>query len=663
MKLSKKKQDEFISESRVMIDEFKNNWDKIFTNQFRDYRRMANGELPEKIAAALAGDEYIHHSKLVPRVIPDTIDWLNSTFNNAIFNRSQIFDFVGYGHEDDGRADSAYSLVEFAFEETNIKETFKKIVRDALEVGCGFGERQHWNNIVRVPKYIPGPDGVEQFDPDNQEVLYSGPLLKRIRPEMLYLDPNAREFNEISAYIKIMRVPISQLKSETSNGGIYSEYTANVNKIEKSNFDPAAETQYDTQDDYSSAGDTTEIKDYPVLLSEIWQRLPSKKGGAPSWWLSTIANHNTNAQLIRHDDNPMGTGKHPLVMCVVYPKNDRIYGECVPEKIQDYMLEKFYKRNQRINYVNLAIKLGGITFGPRFTNDRSTVLASLGKHIITSGGAKIDHIKLDLAPYSSLMQEESLIERDIESTVGSNRVSQGLTAQRRETATTTSVQDENSKIRANEPISQIESTLLKPVAKGYLEHCQILMPDTQVLRIIGKEKMISFSTFERADILGHYDIRCHASSEILTKSIKQSLMTNFAQLYLNSPVRIDWQEFVKQHAEVTEIPNSNRWVTDMSNEQLEAERENTLLLANDGLVIEPLEHESHEMHLSVHYKGMEEAQGDQSVDIMGLQNHIRATEQMMQLINGQNVPTQELPAPTNKGEQLNDINTTLQPSI
>ncbi|MCK5017985.1 MAG: hypothetical protein KAS32_13095, partial [Candidatus Peribacteraceae bacterium] len=447
------------------------------------------------------------------------------------------------------------------------------------------------------------------------------------------------------------------------NGGLYSEYTANVNKIERANFDPNAESEYDVQDDHSYAGDITSVKDFPVLLVEIWHRIPSKTGGQPSWWLSAIANHNTNALLVRHDENPMGTGKHPLVMCVVYPKNDRIYGECVPEKIQDYMLEKFYKRNQRINYVNLAIKLGGITFGPRFTNDRSTVLADIGKHIITSGQAKIDTIKLDLAPYSSLMQEESLIERDIESTVGSNRVSQGLTAQRRETATTTSVQDENSKVRSNEPISQIEDTLLKPTAKGYLEHCQILMPDTQVLRIIGKDKMISFRTFDRSGILGHYDVKCHASSELLTKAIKQALMDKFAQLYLNSPVRIDWQEFVKQHAQTTEIPNSNRWVVDMSNEQLEAERENTLLLANDGLTIEPLEHESHEMHLSVHYKGMEEAQGDQSVDVSWLQNHIRQHEQIMETINGQNVPGQEMPTPTTRGEQLNDINTTLQPSI
>ncbi len=665
MALSKKKEDELVKKAVAVIDRWKTWWDtKLYKAYFPDFRRMAEGKLPKKIEDDLKQTKYKRHSKLVPRLIPDSIDDMTSKLFNSLFNREKIFDFVGrINPEDHDQAADARNVVQydwdFEFSDSlKAKMELRKAIKDSVTVGGGFVERQHTVERVLSPRYVGGEYKANHFD-----VVYVGPKWVWIRTEMIYLDPTTRIFEKRSGYIKLLMTSISSIKKEGVEGGLYHGYKKNIKNIERGDYDENIEEAYDTGDDHRASADADEAPDFKVLLAEWWTSVDPLKEVLTEH-VVTIANPWNKPQLLRYGRDPMQTGKDPLRMCIVYPREDRVFGNCLPEMLKDYMLEMAYKQNQRINLINKAAAVGGTIFGNiSQLFGKNTVLADFG-NIVNTRGSDVKDIRIDLSAYQFLMIEEDRIAKKADKTAATNPVTAGLEASRRETATTTATIDQNAKRRTNDPIGMVEDTLIKPCAKDTLLHEFLLGEESKWIRVLGQDRKWIFKNIKREDILGNYDVVCHASSEIIPEAIRLANMNSMAQMYLNSSLDYDRQEFGRQHFKMAEIPGADRMVSDITLEQERVERENGMLA--DGVPVVPIEKENHSFHVIGHMKAAQEFGGlepDPADPIMlNFERHIQIHLQMQAALSGQqggltvgNVPQQ--PSFDNMGDLLSRVGT------
>lgn len=680
MYLTTKQQDETIARVNERYKEYRKHWDgKVYDTLFRDYRRMANGELPEKIAAALKNDLYKYNSKLIPRVIPDAIQFMKAISLNSLFNRDLIFQFTGLRQEDPLLAEDANDLVTYEFDHTNYIKVAEQLIEDALEVGICFQERIHWRDIRPVVQYKRDKFFRKRLVRNSFETIFEGPRYRRLRPEQVYLDPDIRNPADKPEHSKIMILSISEARLEKD--GLYKDFADNIDEIKPGNFDPSDLKKYDQQGDHQDV-DTEPKKqneDFNFLYAESWFRLQNPKTNIPVITCIGIANPNNKPIMLRYDIDPMLTGESNLDIGRIYPRNDRMIGESVPEKIRSYMLHKYFTRNTRIDLAQLARDLTGILFAPGELSDMDT-MATHRKRIIkmrASLPSDIKEIKLDTSPIIPLMNEELLVDTDIEKTLATSRLTQGQPLPRGGTATEVAIVEQNSQIMSNYPLKQMEDSIIKPAAIGSLMHSQLLMPEKFNVRILGKNRSGSWKNMKRSDILGLFDVRCFASSEIITKAIKQTLMNQFVQTWMQNPnVRIDWQGFCLEHAKMTEIPGVERYVPQISFDQVYAERENGMMM--QGVPVPVVEQDNHSVHGTIHLPLLElaketeakakqaglEDQLTQAVQVVAIvQTHVDQHTQFQQIINGQlNVGAgSQSPNTETEGKLLRNINSNLNP--
>lgn len=680
MYLDSTQQKETIARVNERYTQYKNHWDgKVYQPYFADYRRMANGQLPDKIAQALKNDIYRYNSKLIPRVIPDAIQFMKAISLNSLFNRDLIFEFYGIRKEDVLFPEDANDLVSYIFTHTEYRKVAEQLIEDALEVGICFQERLHWRDIRPIVKYKRDKFMRKRLVRNSFETIFEGPRYRRLRPEMVYLDPDVRHPDLKPEYSKTMVLSISQIRLEAD--GLYEDFADNIKEIKPGSFDPSKIYQYDQQGDHrdQDVDPKKEDEDFNLLYTENWYRLQNHETDIPVITCIGIANYNTKSIMLRYDVDPMQTGESPLEIGRIYPRNDRMIGESVPEKIRSYMLHKYFTRNSRIDLAQLARDVTGILFAPGELTDADT-MATRRKRIIkmrSSLPSDIKEIKLDTSPIVPLMNEELLVDSDIEKTLATNRIAQGQSPSHTGSATEVALVEQNSQIMANYPLRQIEDSIIKPAALGSLIHSQLLMPEKFNVRILGKYRSTSWKTMSRSDILGLYDVRCYASSEILTKAIKKTLLNQFVQTWQQNPnVRLDWQGFALEDAKMTEIPGVERYVPETSFDKVYAERENGLMM--QGIPVPVVEQDNHGVHQQIHQPLLDlakeaekranneglQAELEQAANMVAvIEEHIKQHAQFEQIINGQlNVGDGSLsPNTETEGKLQRNVNSDLNP--
>lgn len=682
MFLEPKKQKNTIARLQERIQAWKNHWDKIFKNIYADHRRMANGWLPDDIAQRLKGSDYYYNSKLVPRIVPDAIQYMKAISSNQLLSRDMTIDFVGLRDEDPQRALDANDLVEDEFKRTKFRTVAEQLMEDGFEVGICFQERRHWRDIRPVVKYKKNKQGKRELDRNNFQTIFEGPRAYRLRPEMVYLDPDIRDPALKPEYVKHMVKTIGEIRKEAD--GLYKDFADNIKKIKPGDYDPTVAYEYDQQDDHKTTNEDPKKKDedFPVLYTECWFKLQNPKTKIPVITCIGIANYNIKPYMLRYDIDPMLTGETPLEIGRVYPRNDRMIGESVPEKIRSYLLAKFYARNSRIDIVNLARDVTGLLLMTGDLGDIDSLLTKR-KRIIkvrSSLPGDIKDIKLDTSVIPHLMNEEGLIKADTDETLAIGRIALGQEPMRRETATAIHTVNENSQIMSNYPLGQIEDSIIKPAALGYLIHSQLLMPERFKVRVLGKYRSFSWRNMKRSDILGVFDVNCYGSSEILAKGVKASLMNRFVQTWSANPnVRADWQGICREDLKMLELPSGNRYVPDTSFDVAFAEREDGMLI--QGIVVHAVEQDNHGVHITSHLKLKDVAdeavmrlknlddmtnQLQQAVTIQSnIDVHIKEHQKFQQIINGQLNIGEGSELPTNENEQtlLRDVNSDIQTGV
>lgn len=654
-----------------LTDEYRSHWNTIYTKDILDYRLMSEGKLPASMEAELTKLEYKYDSALVPRMIINANSNIKAMIVNSIFNRSKRIDFIGrIGKEDHERANSVNELVDqYAFEVTEVEKTVEEIIEDALETGIGYGEVEYLRKnspVMRMERSENNGDlGEYLYGTRESEPIYDGGYLKYIRTELVAPEP-VRRAEYMTAYSRLAVTPISDIMDKAINKtSSFYKYRNNIEKIKSGDF-VDVEAEYDTNNDHGHELNHFATPDFKVMLDIFWAKIRSKYTKGVEWHRITVANYKTNPMLLEIIPDPMRTGSHPLILGRVFPRNNRLMGFAAPELLFDLFLEKYAKRNQRINYMNVAIELAGMLVVPQGTiTGKSNILAKRGKIVSLSGNGSpkdITTIQMDMSPMAMTMQEEQVIDVDVEETLQSSKVSRGQMPSRQEKATTVAIVDENSKILQSLPIKHVENTIIKPTGRLYLNLFQNFSAQQFIIRILGKGGYM-FKEIARGDFMGYFDVKCYASSEILPKALKQAAFAQMAQVYGANPrCNIDIDKLAYAHGEALEL-NMGEFIDDRGKDRAEIEREESIMLVL-GRPIPPLEHEPHIFHITEHMTTLQDLllKGVKPEDdnYRALQMHIEMTKQMMAEINGQvNIPTQS--NPHNIGEAINNTSAVSAP--
>lgn len=655
--MAKMTQKEIVDLVNKLTLEYHAHWDKVYNSNFRDYRRLAEGKLPVKIEQRMKTDRYRLRSKLTPRTIPNALSSLKGSITHNLFHRQDKFEFIGRGDEDHQRAKDGNKVVNYGWDVTDVETTAGEIIEDSLEVGGGFGEIVHWIDRKKTMRNRGGKLG------KIEDVVYDGALLKYLRTELVYPEP-VRRFDDITAYAKILVLPIWDIKKQAVNPkDAYYKFRNNVKKLTKQEFTDK-NIKYDVSNDHIRPLNEFPTPGFKVQVADVWVLFQPDTKQSPAWYNIVIGNYEGNPKLIRFERDPMDTGKHPLVMCRVFPRNNRLFGFSAPEMLMSLFLEKFAKRNQRIDYGNQFLAMASTLVAEQGVIKKGSIAFDLNKVIELTGGNANDvtTIKMDSAPITTSLQEEAVVDNDVDVTLSTNRVSRGLDPKRREAATTIAVVDENAKILQSQPLRSIERTLIKPTAQRYLEHAQNFSDPLFNIRILGAEGA-TFASIDKNAIYGHFDVICRASSEVLPKAIKQANIGRIAQIYGANPrTNIDMNKLAIEDMRISEISNPESFIRTETEEQAIISREEGALM--NGIAWEPLEHENHAMHIASHSRLMTELlqQGVEQTDvsIISLQTHNSKHQQLMQIINGQlNIGQQQ--GITSIGEGLNTASATSAP--
>lgn len=636
-----------------LTQDFIQHWDTLYLGEFRDYRRMAAGALPQKLATELERDLYKRRSKLIPRLVPDAISTVKGTIQHNLFHREDTFQLTGEGEEDHRKSEKAEQVVKYGWRTTNTETVCGEILDDTLEVGLGYGETEHWKKTHRTKRPMPV---FNKLTYNSTETIYDGPRLKRFRTELVYPEPVTR-FEDMTAYARLVTVPISTLRREAQKGGLHYKYRENVGllKAQCAGEDPNLKYNIDKLKNTQWGNNNTRIPDYKVLVCVVWVRIAESDYAVPEWRRIIIGNYDQDPKIIGNDIDPLDSGECPLVVCRAFPRNDRFAGSSVPEMVYGLLLEKWAKRNQRIDYANQMIMLAGMLIMPPNSIKKNPILAEMNKIIELQGSYTADSIKsitMDSRPITTSLNEEAVIDNDVRRTLNTNEISSGYSPSRREAATTNAIIDENSKLQQSTPIKAVEDSLVIPVVRAYLQDFQNFSDPSFIIRITGERGQILFMNMEKSAILGNFDIKCRASSEVIPRALKQQMYTQFVNQYAANPkVNVDWNLIAKEHLKSMELGSiADIAIKDMETEMQNIQREESMMI--NGVVYEARPYEPHDLHLVSHLQTRKKIEEGSSAAI-AFDSHIMEHQQMMAQINGQmNLPNGS--SATTIGENLDN---------
>jgi len=655
--LSPKRQSKILSQAKDTIKAYKTHWDKLYKGDFCDYRNMAAGRMPDGIQARLNKAKYTGKAMLVPRLVADHVEGKTTSIMNATVNRENPFNFVGQSRGDHINAERATQLVMYDWQFTKFKMEARKAVRDAGIVGTGWMQRRHFIDR-RLKSTYGGSRAYTAADFDN---VFVGPTFDYIRSEMMYPEPrpSGLDFRKITGIVKVVSVPYSSILKEGLENGLYHKYRQNIKNIKKDDYKLDSEIEYSISQDHAE-GETTDIEtDFKVLIAEWWTSLLDVFGNnLPVWHVTTVANWEQNAQLLRCEIDPMGNGKHPFYSVTMFdPPEPRLNGAGLPEKLYQIFLETFYKKNQRINFLNSAAKRAGILIGPRSAFPAEFIEANTDMIVYSNDAKQIQHLPTDLGAYTPLLNEEAKLEIDAEKTSKTNPVTSGQSPVRRETATTTATIDQNAKAQTLDPVGMVEQTLICPAAEDAHEHNLILTPDPYIGRVLGNDRIPHFFEFSREDVLGRFDAVCQGSSEIVTKALKLANMNSMIQTYANLPVQLDWNIIAKEHFKLAELPNIEGALISVTIQQENIDRENGAL--SNGIPWLPLEYEDHQRHIGGHQQHiqllMQEGMTPDNPGIVAINTHIQMHMQLMAQQQGALAQTGQQASFGSEGDFLNRV--------
>ncbi len=448
---------------------------------------------------------------LIETVVPRVID--------ALFGSFPYVSLLPVGPEDVGPASKHESLVNFQLDERlRVVEKFVSFVKEALTYGTAVGmvpwriERRlikGWGAGVKLLLgIIPVPTRVPK---QAYETTYDDPDF--VHPDLLdfWIDPFAEDIEHARFVIVRTWLDFDYLKRKEAEG-LYG----NIDELKNGGSRDSGErgATLHLSDVGMAGGQPEDSRDKPIEVLSIWENDR----------LTVVADQRV---VISEGENPFWDGRKPLLSVVDHKVPHEFYGigELEPNLGLQYELNTM--RNQRLNFLNVALDLMWLLNRNADIDEAELVSRPNGViHVDSFEDLKQLEVNKDLAP---AFAEERSIRESIQSTSGVFDYSRGATPNRGETATTVVSLQQAAEMRFKLKTRLFEYSGLRDLVRFMVARNLQFMDRARAVRILGPDG-VQFLDLRPEDIGGNFDYR-PAGSSVEPLANRQIAQQNWRDLY------------------------------------------------------------------------------------------------------------------------------------
>ena len=205
------------------------------------------------------------------------------------------------------------------------------------------------------------------------------------------------------------------------------------------------------------------------------------------------------------EGNPFWHGMKPYDKCCYVTLSGEFYGMGIPEILFDLQSELNTNRNQRIDYMSMALR--------RMWKLRRNCGLTARDLVWRQGGViqveemdDVQEIQVQPLPASAFSHED-VVKQDMRDATGCHDIIMGLGYNANETATTTMTKDNNASIRFKDVVKAVVQDLLVPIARKCVSLDQQFLSEERLIRLSSSiEPAASLLSVTPDDLTGCYDV-------------------------------------------------------------------------------------------------------------------------------------------------------------
>jgi hypothetical protein len=385
------------------------------------------------------------------------------------------------------------AVVNYWWRHYKVKPEFRRAVKDFLV--CGHG----WLKVGY--KYVEEERvGVDEdySDPENDHhttitvVTEDRPFVERVSPFDVFVDPDATSMRDIKWIAQRIRRPLKEVQADKKYAKAARESVQGTTRSRYSSEEPY---QKKIQDDTHAYVDVYEFYDLQSQMMSIFA-----DGGEQF--------------LVKPHKMPYAFG-HPFVMIRNYDVPDHFYPMGDLEAVEPLQRELNETRTQMMNH-RKRYSRKYLYKESAFDADGRNALESDYDNVMVPV-ASDEPIGNVVAPFPAVVtppefyNQSNMISSDVEYVTGVSEYQRGGLPEIRRTATEAAIMQDAANARAADKLATIEGAI-QEVAQRLVGLAQQFMTGEQVARVVGKDGVPMWITFDRDYIKGEFDYEVEAGS-------------------------------------------------------------------------------------------------------------------------------------------------------
>lgn len=382
----------------------------------------------------------------------------------------------------------AEAVVNYWWKHKNIKDQFRRAVKDFIIVGHGWlkvGYRYVEEDRIGMDEDVSDPDMPENVNQTTYNVLEDAPFVERVSPFDVFVDPDGTSMDDIKWIAHRVRRPIRDIKTDKRYIKAAREDVGAISFSRYADDEPSHRQINDKEEGYADVYEFYDLRNNTV---------------------SVFADGGDNF-LIKPQKMPYAFG-HPFVMIRNYDVPDYFYPIGDLEAIEPLQRELNATRSQMMNHRK--------RYARKYLF-RETAIDSNGRAAMESDDDNvmvpvIGDVPLGdvVAPFPALINppefynQSSMITEDINTVSGVGEFMRGGVSEIRRTATEVGLIQDAANARTSDKLATIELAISQ-VGKRLLQLTQQFQTQVLTARIIGKNGQPVWVNYDRDYIAGEFD--------------------------------------------------------------------------------------------------------------------------------------------------------------
>lgn len=395
------------------------------------------------------------------------------------------------------------------------QEDFRLAVDDFLVMGHGWIKVGYKaTKPIEIKEPSTDEHGVDDFGVDDRDESVVGnvesekrmledddrPFVERVSPFDVYVDPDARNINDIKWIAQRVRRPLADVRVD-----------ARYEKKSRKAVQGTHVSKWAAEDARDSRDTVDDPDTSPYAYVDVWEYYDLRRNE-----VSTFAEGSEEGFLISPKKIPFPFG-HPFVMIRNYEVPDHFYPMGELESIEELQYELNNTRSQMMNhrkrfarkwiYDKEAFDADGIKALESDEDNTMVPVDTNGQMDIGKAVAPMPSIGTPPDFYN----QSELIQQDMDRISGTSDYMRGATANIRRTATEAAMIQDAMNSRAADKLSRIESTLAQ-VGQRVVQLMQMYMTGEKVVRVVGSKAAPAWVSYDSDYIAGEFDFEVEAGS-------------------------------------------------------------------------------------------------------------------------------------------------------